>query len=103
MIPWRVAAGTTLAACAGAFWFARSELPYLLPYAGQLAAAHGARIAVELTLAVATLYCGLYRLASLAGLSRVGRKLEVEQRALERGAGYDPTLAESLERDRSGT
>ena len=103
MLPWRAAAGTTLAACAGAFWLAREELSYLAPYAGQLLEAHAPRLAAELALAAATLYCGCYRLASLAGLSRVGRKLDVEQRALERGAGYDSSLAESLARDRSGS
>lgn len=102
MLPWRAAAGTTIAASAGAFWVARDRLDYLAPYAGQLLEAHGPRLAAELALAAATVFCGTYRLASLAGLSRVGRKLEVEQRALERGDGYDAELASSLERDRSG-
>ena len=102
MIPWRFAADATVAECAGAFWFAKSQLAYLVPYAGQLFEAYGPRLAAELALAAATLYCGLYRRALLAGLSRFGRKLEVEERALERGAGYDASLSESLERDRSG-
>lgn len=102
MLPWRAAAGTTVAASAAGFWLAREQLEYLAPYAGQLLEAHGPRLAGELSLAAATLFCGLYRLASMAGLSRVGRKLEVEKRALERGAGYDAELAASLERDRSG-
>lgn len=57
---------------------------------------------MELGLAALTLFRAVYRMASLAGLSRVGRKLDVEERALERGDGYDASLAESLERDRSG-
>ena len=102
MTPWRFALGLTLAACGLVFWWAKSELAYLTPYAGMLAASHGPRLAGEATLAVVTLFCLLYRVGMAAGLSRVGRKIDAEQRALARGAGYDPDLAASLERDRAG-
>ena len=101
MLPWRAAAGTTIAAAAGGGWLAAQRLDYLAPYASQLLQAHGPRLLGEAALALATLYCGIYQLASLAGLNRVGRKLEAEQRALERGAGYDSELAAALERDRA--
>ncbi len=102
MTPWSAALGVTIALAAAGFWLARQRLDYLAPYAGQLLEAHAPRLAAELGFALATLYCGLYRLASAASLGRVGRKLEVERRALERGSGYDADLAASLERDRSG-
>jgi len=103
VLPWRAAAGTTIAAAAAGGWLASQRLDYLAPYASQLLQAHGPRLVAEAGLAVATLFCGLYRLAMAAGLNRVGRKLEAEQRALERGAGYDAELASALERDRAGS
>ena len=103
MLPWRAAAGTTIAASAAGGWLAAERLDYLAPYASQLLEAHAPRLLGEAGLALATLYCVLYRLASAAGLNRVGRKIEAGQRALERGAGYDSELAEALERDRVGS
>ncbi|MXY16100.1 MAG: hypothetical protein F4057_07195 [Acidobacteria bacterium] len=103
MLPWRAAAGTTIAAAAAAGWLASKRLDYLAPYFGQLLQAHAPRLLGEALLLLATVFCGLYRLAAGLGLSRVGRKLEAERRALERGSGYDSELASALERDRAGS
>lgn len=100
MLPWRAAAGSTLALGGAAFLLARSRLDYLAPYVPQLLAAHGPRLAAELGLALLATLAGLYQLFTWAGLSAVGTRLEVQQRALARGTGGDPDLAAALERDR---
>lgn len=100
MIPWRAAAGSTLALGGAAFLLARSRLDYLAPYWPQLLAAHGPRLAAELGLALLSVLAGLYQLFTLAGLSASGARLQVQRRALARGTGGDPDLAAALERDR---
>ena len=100
MLPWRAATGSTLALGGAAFLLARWRLDYLAPYVPQLLAVHGPRLAAELGLAVLATLAGLYQLFSLAGLSAVGTRLEVQQRALARGTGGHPDLAAALERDR---
>ena len=102
MIPWRAAAGSTLAASGAAFLVGRSRLDYLAPYCPMLIEIHGPRLAAELGLAALSLFSGLYQLFTLAGLARVGTRLEVQQRALARGTGGDPDLVAALERERSG-
>ena len=53
-------------------------------------------------LALVTLGSGVYAAARSVSLGAVGRKVDVVERAIRRGTGQDPELAEALARDESG-
>ena len=63
---------------------------------------YGWYIAAHASLALATLAAGVYVAAWSVSLGAVGRKVDVVERAIRRGTGQDPELAEALARDEAG-
>ena len=102
MRPWRVAVGLTMTAGALAVWGLGLELAYLRPYWPVLLADYGWYIAAHGSLGLVTLGAGVYIAAWSVSLGAVGRKVDVVERAIRRGTGQDPELAEALARDESG-
>lgn len=104
MTPSRAAAGLCIVLAIPAGVWLRYELGYLGPWSRSIALHHWPRIVPELVALLLVLYAGLYRALLATGLGRVGRKLEAEERALERGSGYDRDLTDALaiERDAGG-
>ena len=102
MRPWRVAVGLTMTGGALAVWALWLELVYVWPYWQVLLADYGWYIGAHGSLALVTLGVGVYVAARSMSLGAVGRKVEVVERAIRRGTGQDPELAEALARDESG-
>ena len=102
MRPWRVAVGLTMTAGALAVWGLWLELAYLRPYWPVLLADYGWYIAAHGSLGLVTLGAGVYIAARSMSLGAVGHKVDVVERAIRRGAGQDPELAEALARDEAG-
>ena len=102
MRPWRVAVGVTMTAGALAVWALWVELWYLRPFWQVLVADYGWYIVAHGSLAVMTFAAGVYCAARSVSLGAVGRKVDVVERAIRRGTGQDPELAEALARDEAG-
>ena len=102
MRPWRVAVGLTMTAGALGVWALWAELWYLRPFWLVLLTDYGWYIAAHASLALATLATGVYMAARSVSLGAVGRKVDVVERAIRRGTGQDPELADALARDASG-
>ena len=102
MKPWRVALGLTLTIAALAVWGLWVELAYLRPFWPVLLSDYGWYIGAHASLALATLAAGVYMAARSVSLGAVGRKVDVVERAIRRGTGQDPELAEALARDEAG-
>ncbi len=102
MRPWRVAVGLTMTIGALAVWGLWLDLAHLRPYWSLLLADYGWYIAAYGSLALVTLGAGVYVTARSMSLGTVGRKVDVVERAIRRGTGQDPELAEALARDESG-
>ena len=102
MRPWRVAVGLTMTTGALAVWALWVELWYLRPFWQVLVADYGWYITAHGGLAVMTFAAGVYGAARSVSLGAVGRKVDVVERAIRRGTGQDPALAEALARDESG-
>ena len=78
------------------------ELAYPRPFWPVLLTDYGWDIAAHASLALATLAAGVYVAAWSVSLGAVGRKVDVVERAIRRGTGQDPELAEALARDEAG-
>ena len=102
MRPWRVAVGLTMTGGALAVWALWLELAYLRPYWQVLLADYGWYIGAQGSLGLMTFGVGVYVAARSVSLGAVGRKVDVVERAIRRGTGQDPELAEALARDASG-
>ena len=103
MRPWKVGVGLTVTVVAVASVLLWTELEYLRPYLRWVVReywwpwlfGYGAS-------AVGTLVAGFYCLARVVGLGDVGRRVEVMERSVRRGDGYEPDLAAALDRDAAG-
>ena len=102
MRPWRVAVGLTMTGGALAVWALWLELAYLRPYWAVVVVDYGWYVGAQAALALVTLGVGVYVAARSVSLGAVGRKVDVVERAIRRGTGQDPELAEALARDESG-
>ena len=102
MRPWRVGLGLTMSAAALAAWALWVELGYLHPYWQLVLADYGWYLAAQSSVALVTVAAGVYAVARSFSLGAVGRKVDVVERAIRRGTGQDPELAEALARDESG-
>ena len=93
--------GLTAALVGSGMIIAGGRLEYLAPYWPVIIADHGVMIAANIALAVATVAAAIYAIARAAGLSDLGRRVDLAERSVQRGAG-DPDLAEELRRDVEG-
>ena len=102
MKPWRVGLGLTMSGGALAAWALWLELGHLRPYWPLVLADYGWYLAAQSSIALVTVAAGVYAVARAFSLGAVGRKVDVVERAIRRGTGQDPELAEALARDESG-
>ena len=102
MRPWKVGVGLTASAAALGVWGLWVEMTYLHPFWRVVAADYGWYVTAYGGLALASFGTGVYAAARVIGLGAVGRKVDVVERAIRRGDGQDPALAEALARDESG-
>ena len=102
MKPWRVAVGLTASAGALGVWALWTEVTYLHPYWRLIAVDYGAYVAVCGGTALAAFWTCVYLAARAVGLGAVGRKVDVVERAIRRGAGQDAALREALAREEAG-
>ncbi len=94
--------GLTASAGATGIWALWAELTYLHPYWRVVAVDYGAYVAVCGGMALAAFGTCVYLAARALGLGAVGRKVDVVERAIRRGAGQDAALAEALAREEAG-
>ncbi len=96
--------GVGLTASAGALgiWGLWVEATYLHPFWRVVAADYGGYVAAYGGTALAAFGTGAYLAARVIGLGAVGRKVDVVERAIRRGAGEDAALTEALARDEAG-
>ena len=102
MRPWKVGVGLTASAAALGVWALWVEVTYLHPFWRVVAADYGWYVAAYGGMALAAFGTGVYVAARVIGLGAVGRKVDVVERAIRRGAGQDADLAEALARDEAG-
>ena len=102
MRPWKVGVGLTASAVALAVWALWVEVTYLHAFWRVVAIDYGLYVAAYGGLALAAFGTGVYVAARVIGLGAVGRKVDVVERGIRRGAGQDPALAEALARDDAG-
>lgn len=93
--------GLTAALTGAGMIIAGGQLEHLAPYWPVIIANHGVTSAANIALAVATVAAAIYAIARAAGLSDLGRRVDLAERSVQRGAG-DPDLAEELRRDVEG-
>ena len=62
---------------------------------------HGFAMALHVALAVAAVAAAIYAVARAAGLSDLGRRVDLVERSVRRGEG-DPELARALKSDAEG-
>ena len=77
MQPWRISVGLSAALTGSAVLLAGSRLEYLAPFWPVILAAHGVPIAFHLALALAAVLAALYAVARAAGLSDLGRRVDL--------------------------
>ena len=101
MQPWKISAGVTAAIVGSASLLAGPRLEYLAPFRSLILAEYGVVLVLHLGLALAALLASLYAIARAAGLSDLGRRVDLVERSVRRGEG-DPALADALRRDTEG-
>ena len=102
MRPWKVAVGLTTSMAALGVWGLWVAVPSLHPFWRVVLVDHGAYLALAGGVALLSVGTGVYAAARVLGLGAVGRKVDVVERAMRRGAGQDAALAEALARDEAG-
>ena len=101
MQPWKISAGLTAALAGSAVLLAGSRFEYLAPFWSVILADYGLAIAFHLALGLAAVAASIYAVARAAGLSDLGRRVDLAERSVRRGEG-DPELARALTQGRRG-
>ena len=101
MQPWKISAGLTAALAGSAVLLAGPHLAYLAPFWRIILADYGLAIASHLGLGLAAALAAIYAIARAAGLSDLGRRVDLAERSVRRGEG-DPELGRALKRDAEG-
>ena len=101
MQPWKISVGLSAALAGSVVLLAGSRLEYLAPFWRMILADHGASLMMHLGLALAAVAAAIYAIARGAGLSDLGRRVDLAERSVRRGEG-DPALADALRRDAEG-
>ena len=101
MQPWKISAGLTAALAGSAVLLAGPRLEYLAPFRSVILTDYGLAIAFHLVLGLAAVAASIYAVARAAGLSDLGRRVDLAERSVRRGEG-DPELADALKRDAEG-
>ena len=102
MQPSHFAIGLTATILALAAQMGGPYYSYLLPHSRVLAAQYWLPLTAYGGLLVATLAFVLYASARAMGLADLGRKVDLVERSIRRGAGADPELAEQMRQQERG-
>ena len=102
MQPIAVAVGLTVTILALTALLAGPQFAYLAPPTRVLLAEYWPALTAYSTLAVLTLIVALYATARAAGLADLGRKVDLVERSIRRGAGGDPELAGQMQQQDRG-
>ena len=101
MQPWKISAGLTAAIAGTAFLLGGARLEYLAPFWPVILAEYGVLLSLHLALALTTVAAAIYAVARATGLADLGRRVDLAERSVRRGAG-DTGLTEALRRDAEG-
>ena len=102
MTPWKVAVGLTAAAGGVGVWVLWGAVSYLHEYTQLVMDVHGAYLLAYGTAALLTVGAGVYQAARAVSLGSVGRKVDVVERAIRRGAGRAASLQRRWRETRRG-
>ena len=102
MQPSTVALGLTVTLLALAALLAGPSFAFLAPHTRVLVFEYWPALAAYGALAVVSLVVALYATARAAGLADLGRKVDLVERSIRRGAGGDPELAEQMQQQDRG-
>ena len=102
MQPITVAVGLTVTLLALTVLLCLPEFVYLAPHTRVLAARYWPPLTAYGALAILTFLVALYTGARAAGLADLGRKVDLVERSIRRGAGGDPELAEQMQQQDRG-
>ena len=102
MQPITVAVGLTVTILALTALLVGPHVAYLAPYTRVLVTESWPILTVYSTLAVMTLIVAIYATARALGLADLGRKVDLVERSIRRGAGGDPKLAEQMQHQDRG-
>ena len=102
MQPSTVAFGLTITILALTALLAGPQFAYLAPHTRVLVSQYWPALTAYGALAVLSLMVALYATARAAGLADLGRKVDLVERSIRRGAGGDPELAEQMQQQDRG-
>ncbi len=102
MQPISVALGLTVTVLALTALLAGPQFAYLAPHTRVLVSQYWPALNAYGALAVLTLIVAIYATARAAGLADLGRKVDLVERSIRRGAGGDPELAEQMQQQDRG-
>ena len=102
MQPIYVAVGLTVTILALTALLAGPQFAYLAPHSRILATQYWLPLATYGGLSIVTLVCVIYASARAMGLADLGRKVDLVERSIRRGAGGDPELAEQMQQQERG-
>ena len=77
MQPWKISVGLSAALAGSVVLLAGSRLEYLAPFWRMILADYGAVVVMHLGLALAAVLASLYAVARAAGLSDLGRRVDL--------------------------
>ena len=102
MQPITVALGLTVTILALTALLAEPQFVYLAPHTRVLVSQYWPALTAYGALAVLSLIVVLYATARAAGLADLGRKVDLVERSIRRGAGGDPELTEQMQQQDRG-
>ena len=102
MQPIAVAVGLTVTILALTALLAGPHVAYLAPHTRVLATQYWPALTAYGALAVLSVIVALYATARAAGLADLGRKVDLVERSIRRGAGGDPELAGQMQQQDRG-
>ena len=102
MQPIAVAVGLTVTILALTALLAGPQFVYLAPHTRVLVSQYWPALTAYGALAVLSLIVVLYATARAAGLADLGRKVDLVERSIRRGAGGDPELTEQMQQQDRG-
>ena len=102
MQPITVAVGLTVTMLAATALLAGPQFAYLAPYTRVLLAEYWPALTAYGVAGVVTLAVAIYATARAAGLADLGRKVDLVERSIRRGAGGDPELAGQMQQQDRG-
>ena len=102
MQPITVALGLSVTILALTALLAGPQFEYLAPHTRVLVSEYWPALSAYGALAVLSLVVAIYATAREVGLADLGRKVDLVERSIRRGAGGDPELADQMQQQDRG-